>query len=109
MCCHSCDNPSCVNPHHLWLGTQSENNRDRHNKGRTRTGHLYGEDNPQSKLTKKDVEWIRNNYDSASWSTRKLAKRFNVSQTKIRQVLTNNCWKHILINHQILTIEEDSK
>jgi hypothetical protein len=39
---HTCDNPKCINPDHLFLGTQAENIRDRCNKGRTRTGHaLY--------------------------------------------------------------------
>ena len=95
MCCHSCDNPSCVNPHHLWLGTQRENSLDRHRKGRTRTGHLFGEDNPSAKLTSNDVLWIRENYNPKVWSTRKLAKKFKVSQTKIRQILNREAWKHI--------------
>ena len=94
-CCHSCDNPSCVNPHHLWLGTQLENIEDRGIKGRTRAGHLLGEDNPKSKLTEADVLEIREIYNPNTWSTRVLAERFKVSQTKIRQILTREAWKHI--------------
>jgi len=95
ICCHSCDNPSCVNPHHLWLGTQKQNILDRGKKNRTVTGHLYGEDNPSSKLKKEDVLWIRDNYNPKIWSTRKLAKKYNVCQTKIRQILKRQSWKHI--------------
>lgn len=95
MCCHSCDNPGCVNPDHLWLGTQVENMLDRDTKGRTRTGHLYGGDNPGAKLSETDVIWIRENYDPKIWSARKLARHFKVSQTKIRQILTFKSWNHI--------------
>lgn len=94
-CCHKCDNPSCVNPHHLWLGTQRENVLDRHKKGRTVTGHLYGEDNPRAKLKKEDVLWIRENYNPKTWSTVKLAKRYNVCRTKISQILKRESWVHV--------------
>lgn len=49
--CHKCDNPSCVWPPHLFLGTHSDNAQDRENKGRG--NDIRGENNPQYKLRKK--------------------------------------------------------
>src|SRR5687767_11309763 len=58
MCvCHSCDTPSCVNPAHLWLGTNAENIADRDRKGRGRQPR--GERNGQSKLSAAAVARIR--------------------------------------------------
>jgi hypothetical protein len=91
--CHCCDNPSCVNPHHLWQGTQKDNNNDRDIKGRTRTGHLYGSNNTMSKLNEQDIIWIRDNYNPLIWSTRKLAKKFGVCQTNIRNILSYKSWR----------------
>jgi hypothetical protein len=54
--CHSCDNPSCVNPHHLWLGTVLDNHRDMDNKGRRVS--VAGEKHGNSKLTQNDVQFI---------------------------------------------------
>src|SRR5690606_26216538 len=55
--CHACDNPCCVNPAHLWLGTHRENMRDRATKGRG--GNLKGVANGRAKLTDQSVSWIR--------------------------------------------------
>lgn len=55
--CHKCDNPTCVNPDHLFLGTNIENVLDRVAKGRSAPQH--GEYNPSCKYTDKDVLWIR--------------------------------------------------
>lgn len=76
--CHSCDNPSCVNPAHLWLGTHSENMADMREKGRAKTS-------PQRrKLTDDDILEIRSSTERGS----ELARKFNVSGaliTLIRQ------------------------
>lgn len=93
-CCHTCDNPSCVNPDHLWMGTQAENTKDRDRKGRTRTGHLYGDDNPGAKLTSDEVLAIREMRANGA-KIPELSKMFGVCKSKIYQIIKRQCWKHI--------------
>jgi len=56
LVCHSCDNPPCVNPKHLWIGTVRDNNHDKMKKGRCVS--FSGEKNPMVKLTDKKVKKI---------------------------------------------------
>ena len=62
LVCHKCDNPSCCNPKHLFLGTCKDNSEDCVNKGRHRNGIVRGEQHPLCKLTTEQVEEIKRIY-----------------------------------------------
>lgn len=87
--CHTCDNPSCVNPAHLWQGTAAENNLDRDAKGRRR--NVRGEQHPFAKLTKSDVIDIRR----SSATTTDLARHYGVACRTLRQARNGETWGHI--------------
>lgn len=89
LVCHHCDNPSCVNPLHLFTGTRSDNALDSVNKGRW--NRPLGENHPKAKLTANQVLEIR----EAPYSQRKLAHLFGVSRAAIRQVLSGRAWSHV--------------
>jgi len=90
--CHKCDNPICVNPEHLFLGTHLDNMKDMASKGRSPI--MRGERNGHSKLTLSQVRDIRLNYKSRIVSTRKLAKMYSVSQGCIMSIIHNRNWSH---------------
>jgi len=68
-----------VNPDHLFLGTSDDNNKDRHQKGRTVIPALAGEKHPQSKLTDEKVREIR----QALGTQQEIAKLFGISQSHV--------------------------
>ena len=88
---HKCDNPACVNPRHLFLGTHADNSSDMVEKNRQAKGEKHG----MSKLSKEQIIIIKNKYIPEIYSTRKLAKEFNVSQPTIWRIINNITWKHI--------------
>lgn len=107
--CHHCDNPPCINPRHLFLGTNTDNVHDMLAKGRgnkasgARNGHatrpektLRGEANPQSKLTEESVRLIRQLYAAGGVSHRHLARRFGVGRSTIARILSGNLWKTVI-------------
>lgn len=87
--CHSCDNPPCCNPRHLWIGTHQENIQDAASKGRL--GHATGERHGHSKLTWDKVRAIRTKAAAGS-SERTLAREFGVSQPNIHYIVTGTTW-----------------
>lgn len=84
--CHSCDNPKCVNPSHLFLGTQADNMRDMRNKGRNEYA-LKGSRHPKSKFSETDVNVIRGLYLTSKITQQEIAKRFNTSQQSINRIV----------------------
>ncbi len=86
--CHHCDTPACVNPDHLFLGTQRDNKQDGFKKGRYQGGGLRGEDHPDHKLTRQQVAEIR----SSNLSQYKLAKIYGVDQSNISRIKSGKAW-----------------
>ena len=87
---HHCDNPPCVNPTHLFLGTHQDNVNDMMSKNRNGFIPPQGEKNGQHKLTENDVRFIR----QSNLSGKELAKMFNVYYGYISRIKTRKCWKH---------------
>jgi hypothetical protein len=88
---HSCDNPPCVNPDHLFLGTQRDNNQDMIAKGR----QARGETNGRAKLTEADIASIRERYGAGRASIKSLGEEFGVTKATIRDVASGRTWKHV--------------
>lgn len=85
--CHRCDNPSCVNPDHLFLGTRADNNADRNAKGRQAKGEAHG----FAKLTAADVRSIRRDKRHRN----QIAKSYGVASNTIQAVQTRKTWRHV--------------
>lgn len=90
---HSCDNPSCVNPNHLRVGTQSENIKEAFDKGRKVQPILFGEKNPKSKLTIEQVKFIKAN---PQLGHKHIADMFCLSPNCIRGVRIGRTWKEVI-------------
>ena len=88
--CHTCDNPKCCNPEHLFLGTSHDNHMDMVSKSR----HLAGAKNGSAKLTESEVLQIRGCL-ALGLPQRKIAAMFDVSQITISRISTGQRWKHI--------------
>lgn len=118
--CHTCDNPPCCNPSHLFAGTRSDNMQDMLSKGRgikagqhargdrngrrthperyanVRPAPMPGERNPKAKLTAEQVLEIRRLRSSGGVTQAELSRRYGVSQAKISQIVLGQVWKHLL-------------
>lgn len=91
MCvCHTCDNPKCINPDHLFLGNSQDNIDDKVVKGRQAKGEKIN----TSKLTRKRILQIKEQYTKGVNQV-KLAEEHNVSQVQISSILRNKSWKYI--------------
>lgn len=92
---HKCDNPACVNPDHLFVGTHADNVADRCRKGRTRQGHVQlraGENHGCAKLTWASVDEIRARYAAGDVTLRSLGRDFGVSHRAILFIVQGKHW-----------------
>lgn len=95
---HHCDNPPCVRPDHLFLGTDADNVADMLAKGRHYASThpekaLRGERHPRTPLTWTQVCEIRERYASGAGSLSSLGREFAVTPQAIRAIVTGQSWK----------------
>ena len=86
---HACDNPPCVNPAHLFVGTHSDNVRDAVSKGRWT--QVSGENNGYAKVNREIVEKIRAEY-TLGVRQRAIASKYGVSQAQVSNIITHKHW-----------------
>src|SRR5436853_5502340 len=90
--CHHCDNPSCVNLKHLFLGTPKANIHDAMNKGRWLPIQVRFMGKGNQKLSQSQVKEIRDKYIPRRYSTRKLAQEYRMSQGAIWAIVANRAF-----------------
>lgn len=94
LVCHKCDTPSCVNPEHLFLGSQKDNLLDMIKKGRKKIWHPVGEKNPKSIFSEQQIRIMRSLYDSGQ-KVANIRRRFGGAYQSVWLAVKRKTWKHI--------------
>ena len=96
MVLHSCDNPPCVNPAHLRVGTAAENNQDTRDRGRVRLDPPRGIDHCFAKLTPEIIASARVAWGGGA-TLKELAAEYGVNTISLYNALTGKTWKHVYV------------
>jgi hypothetical protein len=92
LVCHRCDNPACVRPSHLFLGTDADNSTDRGSKGRQVA--IRGEKHANAKLSTAQVIEIRQLFDDGI-SKSSIASKYGVTRQLIHGIVLRRSWRHV--------------
>jgi len=87
---HHCDVKECVNPDHLYVGTQKENMADMRRRSRSGYTGSKGESHPSCKITEEIVREIR----ASSLLQKELCKKYGLRQSQISRIINNQSWRH---------------
>lgn len=90
---HHCDNPSCVNPDHLFLGTHKDNMADCAAKGRIVLPNQVGENHSGHKLTEEEVRQIKGLLNQCSHA--QISKMYGISRSVVTRIALKQLWAHV--------------
>jgi hypothetical protein len=88
---HRCDNPPCVRPEHLFLGTVQDNNADRDHKGRKAMGSLLS----AAKLSEADVIEMRNLVLGGATSRKAVCIKYGITKGTLSKIVCRKAWRHV--------------
>lgn len=95
LVCHSCDEPLCINPKHLFLGTQQHNMRDAALKGRVKVPGLKGEEHANAKFTDEEVIQLRKDYQQGKFTYRGKAEELGINRTTLGRLLSGATYSYL--------------
>ena len=91
---HTCDNPPCCNPAHLYFGTVAQNNADKLRRGRHRSGNQSGANNSASKLTEDQVALIVQRFQQG-WNNKQIARDLPVTHSMVSLIRLGRMWRPV--------------
>jgi len=113
--CHTCDNPPCCNPKHLWLGDSKANSHDMVKKGRGKTGLQDGQNNGNAKLTAEEVAEIKR-FIFAGMNNKVIGEIFEITHSLVSRIRLGKSWgdvpltkKHSSITKRKADVAEEPK
>jgi len=92
---HRCHNECCVNPEHLYMGTQQENVRDAVVEGEYVSNFGIGDEHFNSKLCEDDVIELRKLYSTGDYTYEELGRKFNVNENTVGEAIRGDTWSHV--------------
>lgn len=92
---HTCDVSACVNPRHLYLGTDADNMRDSMARGRHRFGSQVGEKNSSAFFTDSIVRELRRRHSTERISCAELSRQYGTSPKTIWKIINRKTWRHV--------------
>ena len=95
LVCHTCDNPSCCNPKHLFLGSQQENIRDMVKKGRQHCPNQLGSANSQALLNEQKVSDIKKLLLNKTFTIKQISDMYNTKYATIFDIKRLKTWRHV--------------
>lgn len=104
---HSCDNPACVNPHHLRIGSHKDNVADMDARNRRVPPSFRGETVPTSKLKEHQVRALRDDYLHGD-PLNDICSRYGISRSSLGDFIGGRSWRHILTPDEITALKEEA-